>query len=87
MKYSVTTIVKQKVVEKVNEVKEELTKKKQQLIANAGGSPFKKKLAEVTSTQFSNIAWDNKAQKNEQEANKNADIYWIICLVKKNKIW
>ncbi len=56
MKHSVTTIVKQKVVEKVNEVKEELTKKKQQLIANAGGSPFKKKLAEVTSTQFSNIA-------------------------------
>ena len=42
MKHSVTTIVKQKVVEKVNEVKEELTKKKQQLIANAGGSPFKK---------------------------------------------
>ena len=55
MKHSVTTIVKQKVVEKVNEVKEELTKKKQQLIANAGGNPFKKKLVEVTSIPFSNI--------------------------------
>ena len=56
MKHSVTTIVKQKVVEKVNEVKEELTKKKQQLIVNAGGNPIKKILAEVTYTQFSNIA-------------------------------
>ena len=47
MKYSVTTIVKQKVVKKVNEVKEDLTKKKQQLIADAGGKPIKKKLVEV----------------------------------------
>ncbi len=35
VKDSVTTIVKQKVAEKVNEVKEDLTKKKQQLIADA----------------------------------------------------
>ena len=35
LKYSVTTIVKQKVAEKVNEVKEDLTKKKQQLITEA----------------------------------------------------
>ncbi len=60
MKYSVTSIIKQKVKETVNEVKEDLTKKK---------------LAEVTSTQLSNITEDNKAQKNKQEANKNADIY------------
>jgi hypothetical protein len=60
LKYSVTSIIKQKVKETVNEVKEDLTKKK---------------LAEVTSTQLSNITEDNKAQKNKQEANKNADIY------------
>ena len=67
MKHSVTTIVKQKVVEKVNEVKEDLTKKKQQLIADAGGKPIKKKLVEVTCTQLSNIAEEIKHRKTNKK--------------------
>ena len=53
--------------EKVNEVKEDLTKKKQQLIADAGGKPIKKKLAEVACNQLINIAEEIKHRKTNKK--------------------